>query len=105
MKAVIYHNPRCSKSRATLALLTERGIDLQVVQYLEIPPARKELRSILKQLNKKFGHLGQRVVDDNIRVISRGFDEVQKLDLEDFTDEGHEELLPLGSAQDKKPCL
>jgi len=50
---------------------------------------------ILKQLNKKFGHLGQRVVDDNIRVISRGFDEVQKLDLEQFVDEGHEELLPL----------
>ena len=50
---------------------------------------------ILKQLNKKFGHLGQRVVDDNIRVISRGFDEVQKLDLEEFVDEGHEELLPL----------
>jgi len=50
---------------------------------------------ILKQLKKKFGHLGQAVVDDNIRVISRGFDEVQKLDLEEFLDEGHEELLPL----------
>jgi len=34
------------------------------------------------QLKKKFGHLGQRVVDDNLRVIRRGFDEVQKLDVE-----------------------
>ncbi len=50
---------------------------------------------IRKQLNKKFGHLGERVVEDNIRVITRGFDEVQALDPEEFTDEGHEELLPL----------
>ncbi len=50
---------------------------------------------IRKQLNKKFGHLGERVVEDNVRVISRGFDEVKKLELEDFLDEGHEELLPL----------
>ena len=50
---------------------------------------------IRKQLNKKFGHLGERVVEDNVRVITRGFDEVQKLELEDFLDEGREELLPL----------
>ena len=50
---------------------------------------------IRKQLNKKFGHLGERVVEDNVRVITRGFDEVQALELKDFLDEGHEELLPL----------
>lgn len=50
---------------------------------------------IRKQLNKKFGHLGERVVEDNVRVITRGFDEVKMLNLADFTDEGHEELLPL----------
>ncbi len=50
---------------------------------------------ILKQLNKKFGHLGPRVVEDNVRVITRGFDEVKKLDLEEFIDAGQEELLPL----------
>jgi len=50
---------------------------------------------IRKQLNKKFGHLDESVVEDNVRVITRGFDEVQALDLEDLGDEGHEELLPL----------
>ncbi len=50
---------------------------------------------IRKQLNKKFGHLGQTVVEDNVRVISRGFDEVVKLELADLPDAGHEELLPL----------
>jgi pyruvate-ferredoxin/flavodoxin oxidoreductase len=50
---------------------------------------------IRKQLTKKFGHLGESVVEDNIRVITRGFDEVQALDLEDLGDAGQEELLPL----------
>jgi pyruvate-ferredoxin/flavodoxin oxidoreductase len=48
-----------------------------------------------KQLTKKFGHLGERVIEDNLRVISRGFDEVDELNIADFVDEGHEELLPL----------
>jgi pyruvate-ferredoxin/flavodoxin oxidoreductase len=50
---------------------------------------------IKKQLSKKFGHLGERVVEDNMRVISRGFDEIHELDVEGLSDEGHEELLPL----------
>ncbi len=50
---------------------------------------------ILKQLQKKFGHLGEAVIEDNIRVITRGFDEVEVLDVAELADEGHEELLPL----------
>lgn len=50
MTVKILHNPRCSKSRATLALLQERGIDAEIVLYLENPPNAKELRSILKKL-------------------------------------------------------
>lgn len=50
MKARIYHNPRCSKSRATLALLTERGIEPEVVEYLKTPPSAAELRSLLNKL-------------------------------------------------------
>ena len=53
MKARIYHNPRCSKSRATLALLEERGIDLDVVEYLEHPPPRRTLAALLKKLGLK----------------------------------------------------
>ena len=49
--AVLYHNPRCSKSRAALALLQERGIDLEVVRYLETPPDEASLRELLDQLD------------------------------------------------------
>ena len=46
----IYHNPRCSKSRQTLALLEARGITPKVVEYLKHPPSAAELKSILKKL-------------------------------------------------------
>ena len=47
----IYHNPRCSKSRLTLELLKDKGIDPKVILYLETPPSEKELVIILKKLN------------------------------------------------------
>lgn len=43
MKATIYHNPRCSKSREALAILNEAGADVTVVEYLKTPPSRDEL--------------------------------------------------------------
>ena len=46
----IFHNPRCSKSRATLAALRERGIEPEITLYLENPPDAGELRSILQKL-------------------------------------------------------
>jgi len=53
MSVTIYHNPRCSKSRATLALLEERGIGPNVVTYLETPPSEAELDGILRALGKE----------------------------------------------------
>ncbi len=50
MNTRIYHNPRCSKSRATLTLLQERGIEPDITLYLENPPSEKELRTLLRQL-------------------------------------------------------
>ncbi|MGI0117012.1 arsenate reductase (glutaredoxin) [Zooshikella sp. RANM57] len=47
---VIYHNPRCSKSRATLALIEEQGYTPKIVEYLKTPPSVVELRDILKKL-------------------------------------------------------
>jgi arsenate reductase len=47
---VIYHNPRCSKSRQCLALLQARGIEPEQVLYLETPPEPAELRRLLKLL-------------------------------------------------------
>ena len=46
----IYHNPRCSKSRQTLALLEERGISPNIVLYLDTPPSSAALKKLLKQL-------------------------------------------------------
>jgi arsenate reductase len=47
----IYHNPRCSKSRQTLALLEERGIDPEIILYLETPPSAETLSGILQKLD------------------------------------------------------
>lgn len=52
MQVKIYHNPRCSKSRQTLALLRERGLEPQVIEYLQTPPSVKELDAILVMLGK-----------------------------------------------------
>jgi arsenate reductase len=50
MTATIYHNPRCSKSRSTLELLRNRGIEPTVIEYLKTPPSAAELEAILGKL-------------------------------------------------------
>jgi arsenate reductase len=50
MSVTIYHNPRCGKSRDTLALLRGRGIEPAIVEYLAAPPDAKRLKQILKLL-------------------------------------------------------
>jgi arsenate reductase (glutaredoxin) len=51
MAVVIYHNPRCNKSRQTLALLEARGIAPRVVEYLKTPPDTAELKRLLRLLD------------------------------------------------------
>lgn len=47
MKATIYHNPRCSKSRETLAILEATpGVEVEVVEYLKTPPTRAKLAAL-----------------------------------------------------------
>jgi arsenate reductase (glutaredoxin) len=53
MTVTIYHNPRCSKSRQTLALLEEQGLAPRIVEYLKTPPTAGELKAILKKLGLK----------------------------------------------------
>jgi arsenate reductase len=48
---VIYHNPRCSKSRQTLALLNERGIEPEIVEYLKTPPDAAAILALLAKLD------------------------------------------------------
>lgn len=50
MPLKIYHNPRCSKSRQTLALLQERGLEPEIIEYLNTPPSAPELADIVKAL-------------------------------------------------------
>ncbi len=49
----IYHNPRCGKSRSTLALLEKKGVQPHIIEYLKVPPTKEELRSLLKKLGMK----------------------------------------------------
>lgn len=51
MTVKIYHNPRCTKSRQTLQLLKDRGIEPDVIEYLKNPPTASELADILAKLN------------------------------------------------------
>jgi arsenate reductase len=52
MSLKILHNPRCSKSRKTLELLRERGLEPEIVRYLETPPSAEELQHILQLLGR-----------------------------------------------------
>lgn len=80
MKTVIWHNPRCSKSRQTLALLEDRGIEASVVKYLEEPPTRGEIEEVLELLGveprelmrrneAEYKELGLRDVEDRDALI------------------------------------
>ena len=70
----IYHNPACSKSRATLALLEENDVNPNIIYYLETPPSIDELRSLL-------GKLGLQLND----IIRRSEDDFDELGLDDET--------------------
>lgn len=50
MTVTIYHNPRCSKSRAALELLKQQGIEPNIVEYLKTPPSAPELDAMLQKL-------------------------------------------------------
>ncbi|WP_416637520.1 arsenate reductase (glutaredoxin) [Pseudomonas sp. OHS18] len=68
----LYHNPRCSKSRAALQLLEERGLQPTVVHYLDTPPSAAQLREVLDKLG-----LPPR------QLLRSGEDEYRQLDLAD----------------------
>ena len=67
----IYHNPRCSKSRATLALLEERGLAPQVVLYLDTPPDTATLADLIARLGLSSAR----------QLLRQGEDEYQALGL------------------------
>jgi len=74
---ILWHNPRCSKSRETLALLVARGHDPAIRLYLEIPPDLSELRDLM-------GRLG-RPARDLARTAEADFRELGLADADDAT--------------------
>jgi arsenate reductase len=52
MSVTIYHNPRCTKSRETLALLEEKGIKPTIIEYLKTPPTAAEIKKLLVMMGK-----------------------------------------------------
>ncbi|MDN3613568.1 MAG: arsenate reductase (glutaredoxin) [Vibrio gallaecicus] len=50
MSVVIYHNPRCSKSRQTLAVLEENGVQPEIIKYLDTPFTVEQLKTLFSQL-------------------------------------------------------
>ena len=80
MKVKILHNPRCSKSRQTLALLEEKGTSPEIVDYLKTPLTEKQIKALLKKLcltarqamrtnEKLYKELGLAEVDDEAVLI------------------------------------
>lgn len=53
MDVTIYHNPRCSKSRQTLDLLRENGVEPLIIEYLKTPPSAAQIAEILEKLGRK----------------------------------------------------
>ena len=73
MNVIIWHNPRCSKSRSGLALVEGEGIEPTIVRYLEEPPTAEELDRVLKLLDMAPRDLMRRkekILDDDLPVIA-----------------------------------
>lgn len=81
MKVQILHNPRCSKSRATLKLLQEAGVEPEIIEYLQSPPSAGQLTTILEML-------GMQPRD----LMRRGQPEYKAMGLDDET-LGNEQLI------------
>ncbi|MEE9302788.1 MAG: arsenate reductase (glutaredoxin) [Thiotrichaceae bacterium] len=70
---IIYHNPRCSKSRATLKLLEDKQIAPSIVKYLDTPPDANTLKNVLEMLG----------IDDPRKLMRRHETEYKENNLDD----------------------
>lgn len=79
-KITLWHNPRCSKSRNAATLLEEKGVEAEVVKYLDTPPNKEEIREVLKMLGISarelmrtkeaiYKELGLKEVEDEEKLI------------------------------------
>lgn len=79
-KIIVWHNPRCSKSRNGIKYLDEKGVEYAIRRYLDEPPTKEELKALLKKLGmsprelmrtkeKIYRELGLKEVDDDEKLI------------------------------------
>ncbi len=71
---IMYHNPRCSKSKETLQILKDHGVDPMIIEYLKLPPGPKMLRHLASKLGVE--------IKDMVREKEPAFKELE-LDLND----------------------
>ncbi|KXI22418.1 arsenate reductase (glutaredoxin) [Photobacterium sanguinicancri] len=81
MSISIYHNPRCSKSRETLALLEEKGITPTIIKYLDQTPSIAELETLLKQLGFDSARQMMRTKEAIYKELALGDDAITEAQL------------------------
>ncbi|MRS14711.1 arsenate reductase (glutaredoxin) [Enterobacteriaceae bacterium RIT691] len=77
----IYHNPRCSKSRETLALLKDKGVEPEVVLYLDTPPDAAALKNLLNMLGMKSARDLMRQKEDLYKELNLADSALSEADL------------------------
>lgn len=81
MSISIYHNPRCSKSRETLALLEEKGVTPTIIKYLDQTPSITELETLLKQLGFDSARQMMRTKEAIYKELALGDDAITEAQL------------------------
>jgi len=81
MSVTIYHNPRCSKSRQTLELIRNKGIEPEIIEYLDTPPSANKMAQLLSLLGM-----------EPVQIMRKGEAIYKELGLKD-TDLSHTELI------------
>ncbi|OIN14395.1 arsenate reductase (glutaredoxin) [Oceanisphaera psychrotolerans] len=72
MSLRIYHNPRCSKSRETLALLEEKGLQPEIIKYLDTPPDADQVKTLLAQLGMSSARQLMRTKEQEYKELGLG---------------------------------
>ena len=83
MSVTIYHNPKCSKSRQTLELLSAKGITPTIIEYIKNPPTVEKLKEILSQLGIAPRDL-MRKKEDTYKELELGISSLSDKDLIDL---------------------
>ena len=94
---IIYHNPRCSKSRQALAFLEEQQVDGEVVEYLKTPPTAIELLNLCRLLNQS--------PRDIIRTKESLYKELGLANKSDLTDFKWSEVLAVNPKLIERPIV